>query len=141
MLYRLDRSLNLGLDKIGSVNYLDVREEKWYYEPVKWGHSNNLIKGNGKKEFKPEDKLSREEASVILARFLEELNMEVSEEDLLNKFEDSESISNWAEKGIKIVVNKGLLEGKSLNKFAPKESLKRCEMAVILDRFIELNNN
>ncbi|MCU9613545.1 glycosyl hydrolase family 18 protein [Caldibacillus lycopersici] len=81
--------------------------------------------------FGPEQKLTRAQAAVIIARALE-LDPVTS---TTTGFQDVNS-SHWASKEIATVRQYGLMAGVEEGKFAPDEPLTREQFAVILDRIL-----
>lgn len=50
--------------------FSDVRVGSWYYEPVKWAVSMGIATGYTDGTFKPNDKVTNEDAMVFMKRFL-----------------------------------------------------------------------
>ncbi|MFC6334353.1 S-layer homology domain-containing protein, partial [Paenibacillus septentrionalis] len=86
-----------------------------------------IIYGYSDGTYRPTEKLSREQAAVILARALQ-LNLDVIEEP---NFQDVNTSSD-SYKSIAAVVSAGIFQGYSDGTFRPHQSLTRAEMAKIL---------
>ena len=53
-------------------------------------------------------------------------------------FADNTQISSWAKDAVKSMQQAGILAGKNENKFDPKGTATRAEVATVLRRFVEI---
>ena len=112
------------------VPFKDVDANAYYAQHVAWGMALGLMKGFEDGTFRPEAKITREQAAVIFANFLKDKKLP---ESPATAFGDEENISGWAKEAVKKAAALGLLKGKDGGRFAPKDVLTRAEMAQILD--------
>lgn len=49
-----------------SLPFVDVPEDKWYYQAVAWAYKYGIVKGVSETEFKPNNKITRAEASQMI---------------------------------------------------------------------------
>ena len=117
------------------VPFKDVDANAYYAQHVAWGAALGLMKGFEDGTFRPEAKITREQAAVIFANYLKDKKLP---EMAMTTFADEESISSWAKAAVKKAAALGLLKGKDGGKFAPKDLLTRAEMAQILDNLSRL---
>ncbi|AVM68817.1 hypothetical protein C3V36_05940 [Lachnospiraceae bacterium oral taxon 500] len=112
------------------IPFSDVNTNAYYAQHVAWGAALGLMKGFEDGTFRPEAKITREQAAVIFANFLKDKKLP---ESPVTAFGDEENISGWAKEAVKKAAALGLLKGKDGGRFAPKDVLTRAEMAQILD--------
>ncbi|MBM6619069.1 glycosyl hydrolase family 18 protein [Bacillus suaedaesalsae] len=106
----------------------------WAEEDIKVIYEKGWMKGKTLTGFFPDDPLTRAEAAVILVRAL---SLE-PKSTIGNSFSDV-STTYWAKKEIEIASQHGLFVGEELGKFKPGEELTREQMAVVLRRALNLN--
>lgn len=115
----------------------DVSKKSWYSDYIETAYNLGLIKGKTDKNFKPEDKITREEMASMISR-LDKENLEVEDiEKTLSKFKDGKKISSWAKEDIAKVVKLGLMSGKK-DGFDPKANATRAEAATIMYRVYDI---
>ena len=117
------------------VPFKDVDANAYYAQHVAWGAALGLMKGFEDGTFRPEAKITREQAAVIFANYLKDKKLP---EMAMTTFADEESISSWAKAAVKKAAALGLLKGKDGGKFAPKDLLTRAEMAQILENLSKM---
>lgn len=86
--------------------------------------------------FGPEDSITREQMAVILMNYAKYKGYDISMKADLSKFADEESISPWAKDAISWANAEGLIQG-SGSQLMPVDNALRCQVAAILQRFIE----
>ncbi len=129
----LGRLANVNIDSV-STGFIDVSTEQYYAPYIKWAVDNKIVSGKGKNIFAPEQAITREEMSVILANYMKLIGKEINTQT--NTFIDEQEISLWAKESVKIVQSLGLIKGKGDNKFDPKQTSTRAEVATILQRLL-----
>jgi len=122
----------------GPIEFWDVQAEDWFYEAVAIASQAGYVTGWGDKSFRPNDPITREEASAMLGRLIQiEKN---SQEDVEPLHTDSELVSDFARQYVTYFVHHELLEGYDDQTLKPKQSLNRAEAVVLLDRVAGLLN-
>jgi len=88
-----------------------------------WGNTNieglaelGIIKGYEDGTFRPDNTITREEAAVILSRLIGLFEM-TDKADVV--YADNPSIQDWAQDGVKIAANYGIMKGVEDNRFDP----------------------
>lgn len=121
----------LGLDttKEFEPTFGDVKEGQWFFEEVSAAAEAEIIKGsNG--NFRPNDKLTRQEAAVILTKIYG-LDVEAADVTVLDQFSDKGSIAPYATKYLAALVEADVMKG-SNGKLNPTGNIARQELAVML---------
>ncbi|HHV99816.1 MAG TPA: S-layer homology domain-containing protein [Clostridiaceae bacterium] len=132
ILYRLEK-----LPKTSAVNpFDDVAAGKWYTDAVAWAAENGIVSGYGDGMFGPEDAITREQMAVILMNYSKFKGYDVSMSADLSKYTDASSISSWAKDAISWANATALIQGDGA-KLMPTGKAERCQVAAILQRFIE----
>lgn len=113
------------------ISFTDVNKEEWYYREVQKACKAGYINGVSQTKFAPDDKLTREQAAVIIAKITKLGFSSAEEADIFN---DSSKISGWAKGYVASAFDAHLLKGYTDNNFKPKNPIKRAEAIVTLDR-------
>lgn len=130
VLYRLD-----GSPAVSAANrYTDVSDGAWYHKAVTWASEKGIMAGYGKGRFGPNDKITREQLSIVLYRY--DCLDNKYDTRLLGLFRDGPQVSYWAKDGMAWAVSHGLMSG-SGNKLMPQKGASRAEVALILMRYLE----
>lgn len=114
--------------------FLDVPENQWYTEGIKWAAANGIVSGVSDSSFDPDAGITREQLALILYRYAMLCGYE-SESAELAGFEDADDVSDYAVEAIRYAVAKGIISGKTEKTLAPKDGATRAEVATMLMRF------
>lgn len=87
-----------------------------------------IIDGVGNNLFNPDGKITREQAATILMRTARLLNLSSAITD--KKFNDNNSISEWATKGVYYCYANEIMNGTGDNNFSPSQTYSR-EMSIV----------
>ena len=121
------------------ASFKDVAEGKYYTEGVAWAAKAGVVKGISEDIFAPDDVITREQLAVMLARYAKLIGMDTkADAKALEAFTDGENTGSWATDGVAWCVANGILKGKGQNNLDPTAKVTRAEVAVMLDRFIDL---
>ena len=116
-----------GYTHMGENKFTDVLENKWYYKDVSIAVEAGYINGTGNGQFKPEDKVSREQACVILNNILK---MEL----LPYYTKPKDKLSPWAEDAVYKALSNGLVSLEEGEIFRGTEIMTRAEACVVLSK-------
>ena len=116
----------------------DVEPGSWYAPYVEWAALFNIVTGDGQGNFRPYDPITREEMCVILARFANFLGLQLNITAGEIGFTDSAGVSPWARDAVSVFEQAGIVTGMADGSFRPKKAASRAEVAVILQRFVNL---
>ncbi|MBQ4899831.1 S-layer homology domain-containing protein [Paenibacillus sp. Marseille-P2973] len=135
------RGLGLKAEN-NAVSFSDVKSADWYSSFVGTAQSYNLINGFEDGTFRPTEKITREQAMVILAKAIKLTGLNNSlqssdNEELLGSFKDSSVISSWAAASIADCLQADIVSGRSDLRLDPKAPVSRAEVAVMVQRLLE----
>lgn len=116
----------------GANSFPDAREGIWYRDAALWAGQTQVINGYADGRFGPDDPVSREQLAAILWRF--EGSPAARAE---TAFADVGDIAPWATEAVDWVLAESLMNGKPGNRFDPKGSATRAEVAMILMRYAQ----
>jgi len=135
------RALGLKLES-GSAPFSDVKAADWYNEVIQTAYNYGLINGFEDGTFRPADKITREQAAVIIAKAmvitaLKNKLAAGSTEQLNQSYRDDKDVSNWAESGMMDCLQSGIVTGRAEQSLAPKAYITRAEVAVMTQRLLQ----
>ncbi|WMT41205.1 S-layer homology domain-containing protein [Paenibacillus sp. D2_2] len=135
------RGLGLKLDE-GASPFSDVRTSDWYSSAINTAYTYQLIHGFENGTFRPNDKITREEAMIIISKAMKATGLKDSlparvAETTLHLFTDSIEVSSWAQSGIADCVQGGIVSGREGATLAPKAYMTRAEVAAIIQRLLQ----
>ncbi|WP_238403866.1 S-layer homology domain-containing protein, partial [Paenibacillus paridis] len=136
----------LGLKPEDSLTtFSDVKTSDWFSSAINTAYGYQLIEGFEDGTFRPTDKITREQAMVILSRAmmitgLKEKLPAQSADEALRSFGDASNISGWAHSSVADSVWAGLVSGRSEAELAPKAFMTRAEVATIILRLLQTSN-
>ncbi|MFD0672218.1 cadherin domain-containing protein [Cohnella sp. GCM10027633] len=135
------KGLGLRLEK-GPISFEDVKQSDWYGSAVQTAYEYRLINGFEDGTFRPNDKITREQAMQIVANAmnLTGLSDRVQGQPadvMLHSYRDADDVAAWAAISTSKSVQAGVVTGRSGNKLSPKANITRAEVAVIVERLLE----
>jgi hypothetical protein len=135
------RGLGLGLGNGGS-KFSDIKPTDWFSSAVQAAYEYGLINGFEDGTFRPNEKITREQAMQIIANAikltkLNEQLEDLSPEPILQAFNDAGEISSWAMYSVAKSVKAGIVTGRSDNELAPKDFITRAEVATIMELLLK----
>jgi len=118
--------------------FTDVTTNNWFAPYVTWAYNNDIVDGVGNNRFAPLDNLTREQFAVILYRFAEseDVNVSVPATFNLNQFTDRGQISSWANAAMRFVNYNEILQGATATTLNPGGRTTRAQSAALLYRFL-----
>ncbi len=125
----LDESCGLASDMFN-----DVPENHWANRTIASAVSNGYMSGYPNNTFKPNENLSRAEAFAIMAKGINCPMDECKADEILNQYNDGNSVPGWAKVPVAKVLDKGgLSDFPSPNTIAPNRDASRAEVASMLE--------
>ncbi|MFP3572804.1 S-layer homology domain-containing protein [Brevibacillus sp. SIMBA_040] len=124
----------------GEMIYSDVKATDWYSTTINAANSYQLISGFGDGTFRPNEKITREQAMVILAKAMTLTGTKKSDqgvEKISRDYPDLTQAAAWAQKSIEECLQAGLVSGRANESLALKENITRAEVAVLLQRLLQ----
>ncbi|WP_256718129.1 chitobiase/beta-hexosaminidase C-terminal domain-containing protein, partial [Paenibacillus borealis] len=135
------RGLGLKLEN-GTGAFSDVKASDWYSSSVQTAYAYKLINGFEDGNFRPLDKITREQAMTMIAKAMQITalkdklqNKEASE--LLSSFTDAGSVSKWAVGSAADSVAAGIVSGRTSTRLDPQASITRAEVAAMIQRLLQ----
>ncbi len=129
-----------GADVSGykTSRFTDVKAGTYYLSYIEWACKKGIFSGIGNKRFAPDKAVTREELAVILQNYAKATGyiLPVTREAVT--FADNSSISSFAKDAVKAMQQAGIMAGEQNNKFNPKASATRAEVAIALQRYAKL---
>ncbi|OPY63608.1 MAG: Endo-1,4-beta-xylanase A precursor [Pelotomaculum sp. PtaU1.Bin065] len=137
----LVRALGLEEGVLKAGQFQDVAGTDWYTGSVAAATAEGIIKGYDDNLFKPDNNITREEMTAMIARAArvagKEDNLTAPEqEEQLARFNDREEISTWAAADAALAVKAGIISGMPGGEFSPGSNADRAQSAAILKRFL-----
>ena len=144
----------------GRPSFDDVDTNIWYAPQVEWAYQQGIVQGRSHHLFCPNSYITREEAAVLMDRYakitespvLEQNNYELNDdsqqrltlqeyEELKQaldtpEYDDSESISLWAEEEVDAMTRAGIFNGNEISEFNPQQPLRRSESVKVISTYI-----
>ncbi|MCL1835289.1 MAG: S-layer homology domain-containing protein [Oscillospiraceae bacterium] len=139
VLYRLEGSPSAALGSAPQIpHFYDAAANQWYTDAILWAAGNGIVDGYGDGRFGTNDPVTREQAVVILHRYAIAKGLDVSAAADLSGFADAGAASSWAREALGWAIAAGIIQGRSGNTAAPRDTSTRAELATILKRYVEL---
>lgn len=116
--------------------FTDVPAGAWYADAVAAASENGLVNGVGNGKFAPNAKITREQMAVMASNAL---NLQAGKTIAVadgKTFADDAQISSWAKAGVSVAADRGVMNGRGADKFAPKAHSTRAEAAKVISTLI-----
>lgn len=119
-----------NLTKTSGVSFNDTKNH-WAKNEIDIAVTNGICQGMSSTEFKPNDPITREQAAVMIANYL---NIKDTNYDKMSKFKDKNQVSSWAKSSVEALLEKGYLTGTSSTTIGPKDNTTRAQSVTLLSR-------
>ena len=120
----------------GEILYNDIQTGAWYTSAIAAAAQTGVINGYPDGGFHPEDKITREEAAVVIYRLLNFLGLNT---DGNMEFSDSSQISDFAKEAVGKLGGAGIVSGTDTG-FEPKEYITRAQTVKIIWNILKTYN-
>ncbi|MFC4597438.1 S-layer homology domain-containing protein [Cohnella hongkongensis] len=133
----------LGLKpESGATAFSDVKAADWYSGVINTAYAYQLIDGFQDGTFRPQDKITREQAMLILSKAmvltgLADTLSVPSADAALKTYGDAYMVAKWAQEGVAGSIRAGIVTGRSADTLAPKANMTRAEVAAIVQRLLQ----
>ena len=134
----LGRLAGINPDSYKTGKFTDVKADAYYAPYVNWAAQNGIVEGVTATTFAPDSNINREQMAVIMANYAKKLGYDLPKTLQAVTFADNAQISSWAKNAVRTMQQAGILSGKNGNKFDPKGTATRAEVATVLRRFVEI---
>lgn len=115
-------------EKASLSNFTDIEQGAWYADDMAKALKMGTLTGRSDTKMEPNAKITRQEVFSIMSRLLSNENTNTEN---LDKFTDSDDISDWAKSGVSYLIDKKIISG-SENKINPLGNISRQEFATLL---------
>ena len=111
--------------------FIDVDEDDWYYDAIKYVFENDLMSGTSDITFEPMINTSRAMIATILWRLegSPEVNYILTYEDV--------ALNTWYTEAVRWATSEQIMRGYSDTEFGPDDPVTRQELATILFRYAD----
>ena len=134
----------LGLEEgMGTNAFSDISDTAWYCGYIETAAAYQIITGYEDRTFRPNDKITREQAMVMVARAMVITGLDAAlsgtdAEKILSNFTDAFETSNYAKTAAAVCINTGVINGRnSGTQLSPKNFVSRAEVAVMIQRLLQ----
>ncbi|WP_136605344.1 InlB B-repeat-containing protein [Paenibacillus dokdonensis] len=135
------RGLGLQLDSRAS-SFKDVKSTDWYSSGIQTAYSYGLINGYVDGTFRPNDKITREQAMLIVGNAMKITGLNdklpsAKTDEILNRFNDANDVSEWAKSSVAENIQSEIISGRNDARIVPKANITRAEVAVIIQKLLQ----
>ncbi len=124
----------------GEIAFVDVDEDTWYADAIRWAAKLGIINGYDDTHFGPDDAITREQMALMLYRY-EKNVMEggfTGDWSYELTFSDRAGINDYAVEAVSWLNMNKVMEGID-GAFSPAGKARRCELAKILTVYLTLD--
>lgn len=118
--------------------FVDTKEH-WAEENIRTLYSLGIVKGTSSSTFNPNSHITRQQAAIMIYRYLEKLDVNLATVSMRKPFKDAHLMSEEGYLSVHTLAELNILNGKGEN-FDPKGKLTRAQMAKILDNVLNYKN-
>lgn len=135
----LGRLANADVSSYESSKFADVDFEQYYAKSIAWAAEAGIVAGVADDRFAPDTAITREQLAVIFMNYTKfaEIDLEKTTDEITD-FADVNEISSWAKSSVLDAQKAGLINGKENNRFDPKGTATRAEVAAIVVRLLDI---
>lgn len=134
----LGRLAGINPDSYRTGKFTDVKADADYAPYVNWAAKTGIVSGTTDTTFAPDSQINREQMAVIMKNYAAKLGYTVPKTLKAVTFADNAKISSQAKEAVQSMQQAGILAGKTNNRFDPKGTATRAEVATVLRRFVEI---
>lgn len=116
----------------------DIDMATWYGSSVAWAADKKIITGYPDRTFAPNQPITREQMALILSNYINYKGIAFSKTGSNELFSDSSQFSSWAVDAIANMKALGLISGTEGNRFNPKATATRAEVAQIFLNYLNV---
>ncbi len=117
-------------------HFRDVDYQSWYGPYVDWAAATGLVDGYRNGDFGVDDKITIEQAAVILYRYTD--LTETPAYDMEADYTDTDEISGWAEDAMRWITAEGIYDGYDGGQLRPKQNAPRALVAEMLYNYVKV---
>lgn len=139
MVALMAKAMNLDTSNTpATATFSDVPTNHWAAKYVEAAYKEGIVTGISTTEFKPNDKITREQMALMFVRALKIVDKDTEIEiSNINTFSDKSKIATWAQKEVEVAIEAGLMTGTTNGKFEPKTVANKEQSAVVIERLMK----
>lgn len=118
-------------------HFVDVSETAYYANAVAWAYQSGIVEGKTEDSFAPSVPVNRQQAAVLLHRYVSTFFGDSGLRSDLSGFRDRNKISDYAVNAMAWCVGSGILQGVSSDTLSPTGTTTRAQGMVMLYRVLE----
>lgn len=118
------------------VSFKDLPAGHWAFQEVSTLAEKGVFKGYGDGTFRPQQNISRQEFAVLIERIIRLEGRPVPGDYGLS-YKDANQIADWARSSVTATTSMGIFRGDAQGKFNPQNPVSRAEIAVVLVRLLD----
>lgn len=125
----------LGLYRTGAAEagkFRDVGKSNELADAITIAVDNGIISGYPDDTFKPQAKLTREEAMTMYAKAMDIVGLKEKENNRITNYIDKDTVSGWAYDFVKKTISAGVFNGKTHETIDPKGTFTYAEAATAI---------
>ena len=124
----------------GKAGFWDVPRDSYYAQAVMTAQALGITGGYPDGGFHPGSPVTRQDAAVFLMKAMQAdgWSLGSGNEQMLSRFRDESSISDYARSAMAVMVEYGVLSGTADQTISPQKAITRAEMAVMLANALTL---
>lgn len=137
----LARGLGFDTTDTNIDQFSDVSSDDWHAGVLKAAVDAGLINGFEDGTFRPDAKITRQDASVVLANAIEFLSLrgDLSDEDVamaVKSYSDQPKVSGYAKSAVGLATSLNILSGNGDGTFNPTANATRAESVIMLEKLL-----
>jgi len=113
------------------ISFTDLKKSHWAHAQITNAVHNGYVKGYSDGSFKPDQKMSRQEAALMVAAYLQ---LELKEQVSHDAFYDAKDIATWSSTAIAALLKENIMTGFGNGNFAPKANMTRAQAITLLSQ-------
>lgn len=133
----LARTIPNATPVTNTMPFKDVSSNAYFAENIHLLYELGVVGGTTATTFEPNKKITRQQASAMVIRYLDAIGADTSNVSTTMTFTDTKNLK-WGKEDIGKLYNLGVIQGKTPQSFDPAGPLTREQMAKILDESLKL---
>ncbi len=134
----LANMISVDLSRYKNISkFADVPVSSWYAPAVAWANQNGIVLGVSDTAFEPLTFVSRQQMCTMLVRYAGFLAIEFEQTAPKAVFADDNLIQNYAKQAVYACQMAGIVKGVDEQRFSPRASATRAEVAKLLMSFCQ----
>lgn len=124
-----------------AIPYIDVEDESWYTEAVRWAASEGIVTGVDDKTFAPDAPITREQMAAMIYRYVQSKGEGFTGSWMFPlNYADSADVSEYAYEAMCWNTMNNIISGMGDNTLSPKTNTTRAQVAAVIVRLSKILN-